>query len=129
MELLFERKFIGRSCLDRGLLSRFLCPLELALLLLFLLALLAQFLLPFFESVVALWQEYSQYGSPADGRPNAEDTRVATACLLVGYHSSRPSSSRKAATMTSEGKLGASLKTRAASRSAGEACCPLRRRN
>ena len=60
MELLLEPNLVGRSPLDRGLFSRFLRSLELPLFLLFFLALLAEFLLPLFESVIALWQEYSE---------------------------------------------------------------------
>ena len=51
---------VGYGVLHRALDLWLLRPVELALLLLFLLALSGEFLLPLFESVVTLWQEYSE---------------------------------------------------------------------
>jgi hypothetical protein len=107
--LLLEWRAVSRSGLQQVFSRSFLGALQLALFLLFLLALLRELLLTLLESVVSLWQKCSG--------------------LVKGYHSSRPSSSRKAATATSDGILGDSLKACAASRSAGDACCPLRKRN
>ena len=58
--LLLERGTVGRSVLHQILGSGLLRALQLSLFLLFLLALLGEFLLPLFEPVIALWQEYSE---------------------------------------------------------------------
>jgi hypothetical protein len=100
--LLLEWRAVSRSVLQQVLSWSFFRALQLPLLLLFLLTLLGELLLTLLESVISLWQKCSR--------------------LVKGYHSSRPSSSRKAATATSEGILGDSLKACAASRNAGEAC-------
>lgn len=107
--LLLEWRAVNRSVVQQIFDRNLLGALQLSLLLLFLLTLLGELLLTLLESVISLWQKYSR--------------------LVEGYHSSRPSSSRKAATATSDGMLGDSLNACAASRSAGDACCPLRRRN
>lgn len=107
--LLLEWHAVCRRVLQQVFSGSLLGALQLPLLLLFLLTLPGELLLTFLEPVISLWQKCSW--------------------LVKIYHSSRPSSSRKAATATREGMLGASLKAWAASRNAGEACCPLRRRN
>ena len=107
--LFLEWRTVSRRVLEQVFSRSLLGALQLPLLLLFLLTLLGELLLTLLESVVSLWQKCSR--------------------LVEGYHSSRPSSSRKAATATSDGILGDSLNACAASRKAGDACCPLRRRN
>ena len=106
---LLEWPAVSRRVLQQVFSRSLLGALQLPLLLLFLLTLLREFLLTLLEAVVSFWQKCSR--------------------LVKNYHSSRPSSSRKAATATSAGMLGDSLNAWAASRRAGDACCPLRRRN
>src|SRR5215210_5679392 len=107
--LVLEWRAVPRSVFHQVFRWSLLGALQLPLLLLFLLTLLRELLLTLLESVISLWQKCSR--------------------LIKRYHSSRPSSSRKAATATSDGILGDSLNAWAASRKAGDACWPLRRRN
>jgi hypothetical protein len=107
--LFLEWPTVPRGGLQQVFRRSLLGALQFPLLLLFLLTLLGKLLLTLLESVISLWQKCSR--------------------LVEVYHSSRPSSSRKAATATSDGILGDSLNACAASRKAGDACCPLRRRN
>jgi hypothetical protein len=100
--LFFGLRAVSRRVLQQVFSGSVLGALQLPLLLLFLLALLGELLLTLLESVISLWQKCSR--------------------LVEGYHSSKPSSSRKAATATSDGILGDSLNACAASRKAGDAC-------
>ncbi len=107
--LLLEGRAVPRSVLQQVFSRSLLGTLQLPLFLLFLLTLLGKLFLTLLESVISLWQKCSR--------------------LVERYHSSKPSSSRNAATATSDGILGDSLNACAASRKAGEACWPLRKRN
>src|SRR5688572_5550271 len=86
---LLEWRAVRRRVLQHVFSRSLLGALQLPLLLLFFLTLPGELLLTLLEPVISLWQKCS--------------------LLVKSYHSSRPSSSRKAATATSDGMLGDSL--------------------
>jgi hypothetical protein len=66
--LLLERRAVRCGCLQQAIGFGLLRALQLPELLLFLLTLLREFLLPLFEPVIALGQEYSEGMQPGPSR-------------------------------------------------------------